>query len=252
MGDYNLMYIISIVLKVYCIWHIIQNRRPLWWIIVVLFPLGPLIYFIFGAGRGGAGARRMRQKKLENKNPGRQVISYSLIHDLEKQLENRDTVDTRAKIAEAYASLGDHEKAVEYYKTCLTGFHADDPVLLFGLARSQFALGKPKTALKNLDVINATGRTDYANERKLLRAECLAQLDHDEEAEKYFEEVHRLLSGEEARCKYAKHLVKMGKTEEARKLADEILEHAQRGDSNFRTLNHQWINTARELTVELG
>ena len=148
-----------IAAQVYCIWHCLHNRKPLWWILLILMGFGIFWYFLYevrgGGGSRGRGPSRMR---LINLNPVDIKASPRLIRQLETERERGDTVDLRIRLAEAHMELGHHAEAVELFKSCLKGHHKDDPVILFGLAQAHHQNGDLQDALKQLKAFEESGR----------------------------------------------------------------------------------------------
>lgn len=239
--------ILSVIAQVYCIYHVLKHRKAWWWIPVILFfpPFGYIFYF-FREVRGSGGS--LIKRRMVNLNPEKQPASRRLVAELESQLEHSDTVATRLKLAETHLELGNYQESVDYFESCLRGYHKDDPVILFGLSRALFFSGHYNRCLEHLDALDKTGRTDYQNERMLLQARALASSGNTEEAEKGFEIVYNRLPGEEARCLYAQYLLETGKQEKAETLFREVLSNADRGDRDYRERNKEWIAIAkREL-----
>ena len=130
-------------------------------------------------------------------------------------------------------------------RTCWTGIHRDDPALLFGLARAQAgqAISAASAALDEL--AKAQGGTELI-ERRLLRAICLEWLNRSDEALVEYKAIADRYPGEEARCRYAGLLEKVGRRAEAQLIYEEILRRARLGNRHYRTAQREWINRAKQ------
>ena len=62
------------------------------------------------------------------------------IKKLEQQLKFSDTFNNRVALADAYLSNGDTDKAIDMYKSCLTGTFTDNEYVIYQLILAYSAL----------------------------------------------------------------------------------------------------------------
>lgn len=246
-GIYSLPAALEVAAKIFCIIHVIRNDRSFLWIMLILFfPLfGSLIYFFMEvlpdlrAGRRRSGA----SFKLPQ-------TSARTIAKLRDQLEFSNTTETRTRLAQALASAKRFPEALETLNDCLQGVFKDDPPLMYERARVHFAAGHLNEALADLGRLDELRSRHALPARFLLAARCHDALGDEEMALRIYEDAVAVGSGEEARSRYALLLHKTGRTEEARRLFQEIISHAKHGDRRYRRLNEEWIGIAKAHTTK--
>jgi hypothetical protein len=241
-GAYSVPALIELGAKIACILHAIRNGRNLTWIwLILIFPLGgPLIYFVveiwpdLKRGRSNLGLNvRLPQ------NPEK------VIQRLTEELEFSNTVEKRVQLAQAYAAAGRYDEAIDTVAACLRGAFKDDPHLTLELAEIHALAGHPQEALDCLATLDRFKFKDSRAERQLLAARCHEKLDRTDEARRCYEAALETCLGEEARCSYALLLLRLGETEAAAKLFEEIVRNAKHGGGAYRRDNRDWIKQAK-------
>lgn len=241
-GIYSLPTALEVVLKIFCIVHVIRNDRGYFWIMLILFLpfFGPAIYFFMeilpGLRSGG------RRGGVSFKLP---QTSARTIAKMREQLEFSNTTKNRTQLAQALASAGRFPEALDTLNDCLQGVFRDDPLLTYERARVYFAAGRYEEALKDLTRLDELRSKHALPERLLLGARCHEALGNEELALRVYVEAVAMGSGEEARCRHARLLDKTGRVEEARRLFQEIVSHSKHADRRYRRLNGEWIKTAK-------
>jgi hypothetical protein len=138
------------------------------------------------------------------------------------------------------------DEAAQIYKNVLTGIHRDDPALLFGLARARAGQGDLAGGLAALDELAQAEGGAEPIERRLLRAICLEWLERPSEALVEYKAIADRYPGEEARCRYAGLLEKVGRRAEAKLIYEEILRRARLGNRYYRSAQREWIDRAKQ------
>ena len=105
------------------------------------------------------------------------------------------------------------------------------------LARSLFLNDKPEEALTVIDALpSVTGQSDR-DRATLLRARILEDLKRNDEALALYGDIAERVPGDEARCRYAALLLKVGKKAEARRVLEDV-EHRMKYIDRHSRVEH--------------
>jgi len=235
---------ITVIIQAFFIYHVFRNGRPYWWAFLILsMPvIGCVIYYfveVFPYSQEHRSARRTSRNILRALNPDaamRQRIDDATICD---------SVSNKALLAEECLAKGFAADAVRLYQSCLTSAHANDPELMFGLARAYLDQNSIPQALSQLQQIQSEHSKFKPLEIRLLEARAQEQSGDHLRALALYEELIQIYSGLEAKCRYALLLQQTGHHKQATTLFQEILTHAKRFNINLET-EQQWIAIARQ------
>jgi len=242
-----LFFILIIALQVSCIVHVVRHGRSTIWISALIFlPVASTIaYFIveiLPTMRHNRHVRAARQKVVETLDPERELRAA------QQQLEIADTMANRVRVADALTALGRHPEALPLYQRGA----GPRPDFRTGekLARSLFFNDRPKEALSVLDALpKVTGQSDL-DRTSLLRARILEDMGRSEEALELYSEVMDRLPGDEARCRYAALLLKVGRRGEAQRVLEEVEQRLKYVDRHTRASDGRMYDWAmKELTA---
>lgn len=246
MGEAGLIeYLLPIAIMLAAVVHIIKTGRNFIWVYVVIFiPLfGALVYFAVeiipemfrsrAAQKLGANAKAMADP---NKS----------FREARRAVEMTGSVDSKRTLAEEYARRGDYAAAIEIYRDALVGHFADDPALLMGLARAQFASGDGAGAQASLDQLQAADPNFVSADGHLLYARALEIQGKDEEAITEYSRLVPYYSGEEARARYGLLLQKNGRNDEAQAVYEEILKRLDGAPKRIQAMQKEWADIARK------
>jgi len=242
-----LFFILIIALQVSCIVHVVRHGRSTIWITALIFlPVASTIaYFIveiLPTMRHNRHVRAARQKVVETLDPERELRAA------QQQLEIADTMANRVRVADALTALGRHPEALPLYQRGA----GPRPDFRTGekLARSLFFNDRPKEALSVLDALpKVTGQSDL-DRTSLLRARILEDMGRSEEALELYSEVMDRLPGDEARCRYAALLLKVGRRGEAQRVLEEVEQRLKYVDRHTRASDGRMYDWAmKELTA---
>jgi hypothetical protein len=154
-------------------------------------------------------------------------------------------VEARRRLGEELIERGQFAEAADVYEGGLKGVFEHDSALLLGLARAQFgkqAFAAARTTLERLQQHNPDQKSPEA---QLLLARSLEALGALEEAESAYATAAAGYPGAEARLRYALVLKRRGKTEEGRRLLEDLLDGAKLGPAHYRRAQAQWLDIAR-------
>jgi hypothetical protein len=167
------------------------------------------------------------------------------INEAAKEFSASDSVENSMRLAEACLDKDLFNDAKVLYEKCLTGLHADDPYLMFGLARSEFGLGNYQEVRSILDRL-IESNPDYKNQdAHLLYARTLEQLNEVAAALHEFETLHGYFTGPDASFYFAMFLKEQGQIEKAKAMFTDIARTAKNSNSHYNNLHSEIIKRAR-------
>jgi hypothetical protein len=239
-------YIAGIVvmgISIYCAVHAVRTGRPLYWLFIILgFPLlGSLVYMVSEIAPSFAGnrARKAMGDFKTNLDPDR---NYRM---LVEQLETADTAENKRALAEELVRLGRPGEAITLYEDALQGVYKDDPVMMVGLARAQFAANEFAHAGETLERLKAANPKFESADAHLLYARCLEGQGRLADARLEYDAVARYFLGAEAKCRYALLLEFLGEPAEARVLFKEVVRGLDKAGRAFIRDQREWYDLAK-------
>jgi len=240
------LYGVSVLLTIACVVHCIRTRQVATWIwilmVLTMFPLiGPIVYFcaivlpdMMGTRSGRKAVRGLR----DTFNP------EGDLRRLENDVKVSGDVQSRQRYADELVRLGRTAEAVDVYKTCLTGFFADDPKLLLGYARAQFAAGDAPGARQTLDELIRKNPDFKSAEGHLLYARALESEGDLEKALSEYATLAGYFPGAEAAVRYAKLLKRQGQAGPAKMVLEGLLDRAKYAPPHYKRAQREWLDEA--------
>ena len=214
-----IVYLAIIAVQVFCVVDVIRHRRNSLWIMALVFlPVASTIaYFIVEVlprMQHNRHVREARQAIVEKLDPERELRAARAARD------NAHTAANPMRKADAQADFGRHNEALPLYQRAVG--KRLDVHLAEKLARSLYLNDRPQEALETLDALSEITAQSDRDRLALLRARVLEDLGRNEEALPIFADVSERLPGDEARCRYAALLLKMGKKGQARMVLEDV------------------------------
>ena len=241
--------IVSIAIQVGLIIHCIRTgRNSLWIWAIALLPLaGPVAYVLV----------ELLPALLNSRGTQRAVRGVSRALDPEQDLRRfaddarlQGDVASRQRYADELTRQGRPQEAIAVYSQALKGLYEFDPNVLLGLAQAQFAAGAFTDARSTLDTLRAHNPEFQSPEGHLLYARALAGEGNLPRALEEFAALTAYYSGAEAPLRYSQALRAAGRPDEARKVLNELLDHARHAPRHYRKMQQEWIAAAeRELAA---
>jgi len=236
-------FLLSIGIAILLCWHAVRTGRDsFWlWIIIMFQPLGGLVYFALNVVPdifGGTTARKLGQAARETLDPHREYREARTAH------ADTPTVRNQSRLATASMHLGKYADAEALYRAAAQGVHADDPVLLLGLANALLELHRPADALEVLERLGtdeAHGRTPAA---ALALGRAYEGLGRAAEADTALQWASQRLPGFEALARYAAFMARNGRKDEAREIVRELDQRMTKLRGQFRKEAQTWRDLA--------
>lgn len=235
-----LTYLIQIALIV----HVIKTGRNTIWVFVLLFApfIGGIAYFIvelLPEIMNSRGARKAKRSVTNAIDPNRDLRSASQQHAV------ADTVQNSLVLANQHLERAQYRDAADLFARCLRGLHADDPDILFGLARAQFGLAEYGNVIQTLDRLKATNPRSRNADSHLLYARAQEESGAIDAAKVEYEALAKYYPGPEPRCRLGLILKSQGDLEGARKLFLGVLGESDVAGRHYNQIHKEWVALAR-------
>lgn len=237
-------FILALIINLAIVVHIMKTGRGLMWVMIVLFfpPIGALAYFIVEVLpelSQSRAARKVRRGLSKTVDPHK---------DFRNAAQNLAIADTVQNAITLGGQLLDKERfgeAKELYQRFLKGVHADDPVLLLGVARAHFGLGEHTEVVNVLDRLKAQNPDFKSPEGHMLYARSREALGDTAGAIHEYEALCRYYTGPEPVCRLALLLKQTGETQRAAELFQRVVEESKVAGKHYNAIYKEWVALAR-------
>jgi len=238
-------FLLSLVIAVLLCWHAMKTGRDtMWlWIILMFQPIGGAVYFFLNIVPdifGGTTARRVSAAARETLDPHREY------REAKAACDDTPTVRNQSRLATAAMHMGRYDEAEALFRQAAHGVHADDPVLLLGLANALLELDRPADALEVLERLGqdqAHGRTPAA---AMALGRAYEALGRTAEADTALQWAAERLPGFEALARYAAFMARSGRQGEAREVVAELDKRMTKLRGPFRKEAQVWRDHAAQ------
>lgn len=245
---------LHVIVAIYFAVHAVRHQQNIYWLFMLFaFPmLGSLVYFFavyLPSLRQSRGAYVATRAIAQFVDPNRAV------RESRAQFDRAPTVASRMRLGAALLEAGNAEEAIEHYQAAAAGPFADDPALLLGLARAQFALARYAQAdvtLTRLFQVDPQARNQ--SQPALLYARSLAALDAAGTRDA-FEAALACASDAAPRCLFADWLAAQRvQADRARAAAlyEDILRDGKHWPRHAREHNREWLARAQSGRASLA
>jgi hypothetical protein len=240
------LFIISLAIQVCLIIHVIKTgRNTIWiWVLALLSYAGIIAYIavevipdIFG-GRTAQRAARGLKKAID---PEGDLRRY------EHEARVGSNVANRQRYGDELARHGRYDEAIAQYRSVLTGLYEHDPNLMLGIARAQFAKGDATAARTTLDDLIRLNPDFRSPDGHLLYARALETEGNVQKALEEYQVLASSYPGAEAAVRYAQLLQSQGRSQEAQKVAQDLLDQARVAPAHYRKAQKSWLDAAQRL-----
>jgi hypothetical protein len=236
-------FLLSLVIAVLLCWHALKTGRDsMWlWIILMFQPIGGAVYFFLNVVPdifGGRAAQTVSRAARETLDPHREY------REARQACDDTPTVRNQSRLATAAMRMGKYAEAEQLFRAAAHGVHADDPVLLLGLANALLELNRPADALEVLQRLGedeAHGRTPAA---ALSLGRAYEELGRIAEADTALQWAAERMPGFEALARYAAFMARNGRQAEAREVVTELDKRLTKLRGQFRKEALTWRDHA--------
>lgn len=235
-----------LLFQIACVAHAYRTGKSYIWIIAIMFLriygcIGYLLFAVLPELFSSNAARRFGDDIVNVADPGR---AY---REKKRNVEMVGSSKAKRELAEECLKQGRFQDAVDLYDSALNGpLGGDDPSLLRGRARARLLAGDGAGAQSDFEKLRTIDPVAFDTDADLDYTRALALQGKDAEAAQRYESLARIYPGEEARCRYALLLQKMGDSEKSKSLFKEILESVRHAPSHYRRRQREWVSIARK------
>jgi len=235
------------LIDIACLMHIRQTGRPdYWfWIVLMLPGVGGLAYLLYEV-LPNAGSSRTVKRMIKRIQPTAEMRSRLA------EVEACGSMANKVSLADECISTGQFDSAINLYMSCKTGIYEHDPTLLYGLAEANFHKGDYPEARRWFEDLVSREAFFKAGEARLLYARTLEALGEDEAALAQYETLTQQYAGEEPRVRMAGLLLRMGRSDAARRAYETVIKNAGRAPRHVQRMQKEWIEQARAGLKELS
>jgi hypothetical protein len=241
-----LFFVLSIVVQVLLIVHCIKTgRNTIWiWVLALLSYAGIIAYVaaeLLPDLLGSRTARRAGRGMKKILDPKADLRRY----------ENAARVGGNVASLQQYAAeltrQGRYDEAIEQYRKALTGLYEHDPNIMLGIAQAQFAKGDASATRQTLDELIRLNPDFRSPEGHLLYARALEGEGNAAKALDEYKVLAMSYPGAEAGARYAQLLKSQGRAEDARKVAQEMLDASRIAPEHYRRAQREWLDVAERI-----
>jgi hypothetical protein len=234
--DYSEYYYLVIALQGFCLYHAYKNntQQKWYWLIIFVPVIGGLIYLYDNF---------YNRRNVSNLTEGVKgvVNSNYNIEKLEKTLKFSDTFVNKINLADAYASKGRLEEAINLYESCKVGIYKDNPDLFQKLSKAYF-LNKNYSK-----IITLSKELAPTGEGKITLAWALHYAGESDKAEVKFKEMGGRFTNFEARTAYAQFLLEKNRSHEANDILCDIIEEYDSMSNYEKNLRKGTVSEAKRI-----
>ncbi len=228
-------------------YHALKTGRPYWWMFLIMaFPvMGCVIYYfveVFPGSREHRKARRAARALARALQPGADLKKRA------EELEICGSLDNRMALAAECVNHRMFAEAARLYESCLAGAYANDGAILFSLARACVEGGEGAKASQVIARLKAAAPKLRAPEVRLLEARVHEGRGEYDAALAIYREILPAFVGLEARYRYGRLLLRLGRQDAAMEMFNEVVKHAKRFASSIEE-EERWAEAARQAIV---
>ncbi len=234
------------ILDVLLIVHAIRTGQFMPWGYVILFlpGIGALVYVAFELAPewlGSYTAQRARRSVAAALDPSGRYRA------LREELDVVDTIANRSALAEECLKIGKPEEALKHYQAILAKPLGDEPAFLIGKARALLDLGRADDAITTLEEVKRRAPDLHSPDGHLLYARALESAGRTDDALEAYASVARTFPGPEPRVREARLLERLGRREQARSIAEDVVRSLSRAPRHVQANEREWFALARQL-----
>lgn len=238
-----LISLLTLGLDVLCIVHVFKTGRPYQWMFLILMvPVaGAIAYFVVEIVPD---LRHSQAGRQAAKDIGQVIDPDRDFREMIKRVDQLDTVESKFELAKECLRRERYDDARTLLERCLTGVHADDAAITLALAQAQFGLQDYGAVRSTLDRLREAHPDLRSPDGHLLYARSVEAQGDTDQALTEFEALAGYFPGEEARCRHALLLQKLGRVEESRARFEEVKRSVEGASKVYFRAQRDWYEVA--------
>jgi hypothetical protein len=237
-------YYIIVGLQIFCGIHSYRRGTLNRWIFLILFlPIIGSLYYLYSEVINNKSTFRAINKPTID--IGATINPGGRIKKLEEELQFTNTFANKVKLADAYLAAGQTDKAIDLYRSSLTGAFDENEHVMAQLIIAYYAQQRYEEVIplaKKLYKLPQFARS----KGHLLYAQSLENLGRIEEAEAEFKAMKGRYSYFEQRYEYGLFLMRHERHDGASQIFTDMLAEEQHLGSIEKKSNRVWLSKAKE------
>ncbi|MBS1512201.1 MAG: PLDc N-terminal domain-containing protein [Bacteroidetes bacterium] len=243
--DYPYIYYITIGLQVICAIHCIRKGSQYNWLwLIIFFPVVGCLIYIFSEMFTGNEMGRVQS------GIGTVFNQSGSIRKLEEQLRFADTFKNKVALADALLNAGQTERAIGLYEECLKGNFTTHEHVIMQLIQAYATVNRFNDILPLAKEVY--GLPQFSRSRAhTIYAIALSYTGHIDAAENEFKQLNGRFSNYESRYHYGQMMIRLRRTEEARRFYRDILSEYAHLEGVQKRNSKVWFGMVREALKKL-
>ena len=241
-----IFFVLSLIIQVLLIVHCIKTgRNTIWiWVLALLSYAGIIAYV---AAELIPDLLRSRTAQRAGRNMKKVLDPNANLRRYENEARVGGNVASLQRYAQELTRQGRYDEAIAQYRKALTGLYEHDPNMMLGVAEAQFGKGDAPSARQTLDELIRLNPDFRSPQGHLLYARALEDEGNVTKALEEYKVLASSYPGAEAGARYAQLLKSQGQAEEARRVAQEMLEAARIAPEHYRRAQKEWLDIAERI-----
>lgn len=240
----------TVLLQLGCLVHAIKTGRTGAWIYIIIFVpmVGSFAYLVVEVLPSVSPAAYMPAQQIGILD---RMFPQRRIKRLEENLQFTDTINNRILLADAYADIGQFDRAIKLLEDCLTGLFKNDPDLNLKMAVVYHRKGDYQRSMEYLDKLK-NKKDGFDNYEAWKHSVLNLQQTADERTVR--EEYKRIMerhNNYEIRHYFASYLRNKGSFEEARSFLEQIIKDKKLVIRDHDRDGRYWVKKAEKSLKEL-
>jgi hypothetical protein len=241
-----IFFVLSLVIQALLIIHVIKTgRNTIWiWVLALLSYAGVIAYV---AAELIPELLRSRTAQRAGRNMKKALDPNADLRRYENEARVGGNVASLQRYAEELTRQGRYDEAIAQYRKALTGLYEHDPNIMLGIAQAQFGKGDASATRQTLDDLIRVNPDFRSPQGHLLYARALEGEGNAAKALEEYKVLATSYPGAEAGARYAQLLKSQGNPDEARKVAQEMLEASRIAPEHYRRAQKEWLDIAERI-----
>lgn len=223
----------------YCIYHLLKNKNSYYWIFAILFlPFIGCVTYLVTQVFNKRDTEKIQGNITAITEPSKKNDASSQVKNLELKLDFADTYLNRVNLADGYLAANNYTNAIEHYHIALEDKTQNDFYVKVNLIKSFYSIKDYNQVIALSDGLESHKEYEKS-EIPFLYGMALAEKERPQEAEIQLKIIDRPYSNYNERLAFAKFLVRIDRTNDAKELLEELYVEMQ----NMTTMNKRIYKT---------
>ncbi|WAC03404.1 hypothetical protein N7U66_07730 [Lacinutrix neustonica] len=236
---------LTLAFQAFCIYHAIKNRKPYYWIFIILFlsVIGCVIYLV-------TQVYNKRDASIIQERVTNILVPTKKVKALEKQLEFLDTYQNKVNLADAYFEMKDFYKAIKLYEDAAKDENQNNYYIKAQLVMAHYQTGYYEAAIAYAKTLQEHSEFEKSKAQFTygLALEKIGRLDA---AEAQLKKIDQRYDNYEERLVLAQFFLEREKIEEGKDILIEISEESKHMTKMNKQKYRTTVNEVEKLLKTL-